>query len=72
MSAYSYKYPDVGRRNAYDYNSVMHYRAIFRKTGLQAIFPLAPTSYPVSDIGGETLSGLDSGIINTLYGSAPQ
>jgi Astacin (Peptidase family M12A) len=72
VSAYSYKYPDVGRRNAYDYNSVMHYRAIFRKTGLQAIFPLSPTSYPVNDIGGETISSLDSGIINTLYTSAPQ
>ena len=72
VSAYSYKYPDSGRRNAYDYNSVMHYRAIFRKTGLQAIFPLAPTTYPVDQIGGDTLSSLDTGIINTLYPSAPR
>ena len=72
VSAYTYKYGTDGRRNAYDYNSVMHYNAIFRKTGLQAIFPLSPTTYPVDQIGGTTLSSVDAQMVNTLYTSAPR
>jgi Astacin (Peptidase family M12A) len=72
VGAYSYKYGTDGRRNAYDYNSVMHYNAIFRKTGLQAIFPLNPSTYPVDQIGGSTLSNGDVQMINTLYPTAPR
>ncbi len=72
VSAYTYKYGTDGRLNNYDLSSVMHYRAIFRKTGLQAIFPIQDPSYPVNQIGGDTISAGDIQMIQTLYPNAPQ
>lgn len=69
VDAYSFKYTDAGRSNAYDLASVMHYTAIFRKTGQQVIYPLDPT-YPIQNVGGASLSSSDSTMLAALYPAA--